>query len=272
MLATARVLQGISQAAVKTLGLALLGDLYPDAELGKAYGFTSLGFAVGEFVYVHTHYRAAFKSIDTHIYNLEGILIGLPLGGTLYATAGYWSPFLLSAAFMLCDLVARLLVVEPKRHSLPNAKSRDSAGASEPLPALRTNNTAAVSAPPSQLFPRNITWHVLLTNDPTYWDLVKDPAIMSLCCVNCIAAILVNAPEATVPLYLEKEYDASSVKISLMFFAMVAGGIVAAPLAGSLRDKYGALWVVIACFLGTAIGVPFWAVAKSYATVSVVVP
>ncbi|KXS10243.1 MFS general substrate transporter [Gonapodya prolifera JEL478] len=86
-LIVARVLQGVSAATVGTLGLAFLGDVYPEEELGKAYGVAMAGFSVGT-------------------------LIGLPIGGALYQYAGYWTPFIASAAFIVCDMVARLLVIE----------------------------------------------------------------------------------------------------------------------------------------------------------------
>ncbi|KAJ3338589.1 hypothetical protein HDU93_009366 [Gonapodya sp. JEL0774] len=268
MLVAARVLQGISAGAVWTLGLALLGDVFPDAELGKAYGIAMTGFTIGT-------------------------VMGLPIGGTLYAVAGYWSPFLVSATFIVCDMIARLLVIEPKRHSL---ESPSTTGSSEPeesvtlkspgsslsVPDTSVSDSIPISiaplpapatdspSPTSARFPHRIIWHVLRTDDPTYWDLMRDPAIMSLCGMSVIASVTMMSPEATVPLYLEKEFNASSVTISLMFFALVAAGLVSGPLAGGLRDKYGASRVVVPCLVCGAIVTPFWAIAKSYATFAVV--
>ncbi|KAJ3308039.1 hypothetical protein HDU93_005813, partial [Gonapodya sp. JEL0774] len=261
MLVVARTLQGIAAAAVWTLGLALVGDVFPADQLGKAYGIAMAGFSVGT-------------------------VIGLPIGGTLYAAAGYWSPFLVSSSFILLDMLGRLLVVEPKRPSLQVSdgssplKSDIILLPAEETPSTNpeTSTTGATSpisaiASPSAVnrgFPHNITWHVLHTSDPTYWDILRDPAILTLCGVNAVGAVVVFSPEPTLPLYLEKELGANSVSVSLIYFAMVVTGLISGPLAGILRDKYGSWRVVIPSLVCTCIVTPFWAFAKTYASFAAV--
>ncbi|KXS15692.1 MFS general substrate transporter [Gonapodya prolifera JEL478] len=272
----ARVLQGVSAAAVWTLGLAFLGDVYPEEELGKAYGVAMTGFSVGT-------------------------LIGLPIGGALYQYAGYWTPFIASAAFILCDMVARLLVVEkkPVRASVTatqaqgseerltlEAGSADAEGVGkdkevngEGSGGSHTTSNTTVPIPPTPALPThsfrfppaaNLTWVVLHTDNPSYWDLARDPAIMTLNGLCAVAGIIQMSLEPTMPLYMEKEFGADSFTIGLIFLAMVGGGLFSGPVSGTLRDKYGAAVVVVPCLVMLAVVVPFLAVAKSYGTLAVV--
>ncbi|MBN3526495.1 MFS transporter [Paenibacillus apiarius] len=86
MLVTARGLQGLAAAVTWTSGLALLADLYPSQERGKAMGLALSGQAAG-------------------------ILLGPSVGGWLYQLGGYMLPFLCAAALAIIDGILRLVLL-----------------------------------------------------------------------------------------------------------------------------------------------------------------
>lgn len=92
LLILARMLQGISAAATWTAGLALLADVFPLQERGKAMGIALSGQAVG-------------------------MLLGPTIGGFLYQWGGYHLPFIFASAIALIDGVLRITLLhdEPKQ-------------------------------------------------------------------------------------------------------------------------------------------------------------
>ncbi|WP_311518990.1 MFS transporter [Paenibacillus albidus] len=85
-LVAARALQGVAAAATWTAGLALVADVYPAAERGKAMGMALSGQAAGT-------------------------LLGPAAGGWLYQLGGYAAPFLFVAALTLTDAVLRIVLL-----------------------------------------------------------------------------------------------------------------------------------------------------------------
>lgn len=91
VLLAARGLQGIAAAITWTSGLALLADLYPPQERGKAMGIALSGQAAGT-------------------------LLGPTLGGLLYQLGGYQLPFLIATGMALLDGLLRFFLLQDKNH------------------------------------------------------------------------------------------------------------------------------------------------------------
>lgn len=96
LLIVARALQGVAAAVTWTSGLALLADLYPPEERGKAMGIALSGQAAGT-------------------------LLGPTVGGWLYELGGYQAPFLFAAGLALFDGVLRLVLLR----DIPSSKSEN---------------------------------------------------------------------------------------------------------------------------------------------------
>lgn len=96
LLIVARALQGVAAAVTWTSGLALLADLYPPEERGKAMGIALSGQAAGT-------------------------LLGSTVGGWFYELGGYQAPFLFAAGLALFDGVLRLILLR----DIPSSKSEN---------------------------------------------------------------------------------------------------------------------------------------------------
>ncbi|MEH7458093.1 MFS transporter [Bacillus sp. JJ1127] len=90
-LVLARMLQGLAAAATWTAGLALLADVFPMQDRGKAMGLALSGQAAG-------------------------MLLGPTIGGLLYQWGGYHLPFIVAATIALIDGILRMTLLrnEPK--------------------------------------------------------------------------------------------------------------------------------------------------------------
>lgn len=96
LLIVARALQGVAAAVTWTSGLALLADLYPPEERGKAMGIALSGQAAGT-------------------------LLGPTVGGWFYELGGYQAPFLFAAGLALFDGILRLILLR----DIPSSKSKN---------------------------------------------------------------------------------------------------------------------------------------------------
>lgn len=96
LLVVARILQGISATLTWVAGLALLADTVPTEQRGKAMGSV--------FAFANA-----------------GLLLGPPLSGWLVQTWGPRAPFLLAAALVVLDAVARMALLQdpPPRPGVP---------------------------------------------------------------------------------------------------------------------------------------------------------
>jgi DHA1 family solute carrier family 18 vesicular amine transporter 1/2 len=90
MLVIARILQGTSAAITWLAGLALLADVFPSEQRGKAMGFAITGQSLG-------------------------VLIGPTLGGLLFQIGGYRIPFYLATALAIIDGILRICLLKDSR-------------------------------------------------------------------------------------------------------------------------------------------------------------
>ncbi|SMO95149.1 MFS transporter [Melghirimyces algeriensis] len=119
----ARLLQGFAAAIPWTAGLALLAEVFPKEERGKAMGMAMSGQAVG-------------------------VLLGPPIGGWLYELGGYHFPFFTATGIAL--IIAILCLV-----SLRKVSETKSEGFTSPFKILRNRNVliiAGVSAVGASVF------------------------------------------------------------------------------------------------------------------------
>lgn len=93
MLVAARSLQGLAAAITWTSGLAIIADVYPSADRGRAMGMALSGQAAG-------------------------VLLGPVIGGWLYQLGDYRLPFFVAAGLAVMDGVLRVVLLkdlpEPK--------------------------------------------------------------------------------------------------------------------------------------------------------------
>ncbi|KAF9020372.1 MFS general substrate transporter [Hymenopellis radicata] len=104
LMCCARVLQGIASTMVWVVGLALISDVTPEAQVGRQLGLAISGLTIGT-------------------------LMGPPIGGALYSRFGFRGPFILGTIFAFIDLIGRVLIIERKLGpSSPDEEKADAEG------------------------------------------------------------------------------------------------------------------------------------------------
>lgn len=230
ILVLGRVLQGISAAVVWVVGLALLVDTVPQAEVGQAMGLVFVAMSLG-------------------------VLIGPLFGGLLFEKVSYDAVFLMAYGFIGVDIIFRLLMVEKK---LP--RTMDSSQDSDDK-ALEAYFEKTIN-PNSEKKPVRVDSGTL--EDPWKDDLAKPtkkpPAILVLlrsgrllaCLWGVMAtAILGSQFDSVLPIRVKEIFNWDSTAAGLAFLPITLTAFFS-PIVGWGVDKYGPRWFVAAGFVALA--------------------
>jgi MFS family permease len=226
----ARILQGASAAVVWTVAVTVMTDRIGTKGLGQAMGYVTLGRSVA-------------------------IVIGPLLGGVVYARAGYYAVYAMVFAFIVFDILFRLVLVEARvaRQWDPCIipldgelelraveKSEFQENKSSP------GTTPVATGPPHGQNPRRIFDLV-----PPTITLLANPRIATALWGCFWQASLLCGFDAVVPIFVKRTFGWNSFGAGLMFLAVVIPGFIS-PVVGHYSDKYGPKWLSVFGYLACA--------------------
>lgn len=250
VLVVARVLQGISAAAVWVIGLALLADTVDPKDLGQSMGYVGLGMSAGT-------------------------LIAPLLGGVVFDNAGYNAVFGMAYALIGIDIILRLALVEKKvairwdpdaqedqagdttgatltqenetdsrapsqfdpEKEIATSSSAQSPDAPIPAPTLPTQDTA-ISSPRLKLRHRF----------PPLLALLYSRRLISALWGALVQASLITAFDSVLTIHVASVFHWHSTAAALLFLPLVTPSFLA-PLAGWISDRRGPRYLSAAGFL-----------------------
>lgn len=216
LLIVARVMQGISAAAVYTVGLALLVDTVGPNQIAEMAGYVSLSMTLA-------------------------IMLSPSLGGIVYHAAGYYAVFYMSFGMIILDIIFRTVVIEKKI-----AKQWDPIEA----PILHESDDLQVSetSPPRSQVPIDPEIQLVpqASQPPSSADhrrsstitLLSSRRLWSGLYCSFAQAVLITAWDATVPLRVHKLFGWNSLGAGLIFIPFVLPDFFA-PFVGMYIDKHG---------------------------------
>ncbi|KAF9175857.1 hypothetical protein BGX20_009977 [Mortierella sp. AD010] len=242
VLLISRFCAGLAGGTMMTLGFALLSDTYPANQLGAEMGKVMVGQSLG-------------------------LMVGPPLGGVLQDKVGEKAPYVFCIILIAIDLVARLLIIEPRgakvkairkfqKQQLQQQKEEEEKGRSQ-SEKMDSTFDVPTSSPSKPSVAETSTMRGLLTNKRLLTALV----------VSFIQAFLIAALEPVLPLYLESRFGLTKTQIGVTFLATSIPTFVS-PIAGWFSDKHGAkimsgvaiaVCAVISIVIGIP-GLPLWAI------------
>ncbi|KAH9964561.1 major facilitator superfamily domain-containing protein [Russula dissimulans] len=254
----ARVLQGISAAAVWTAGLALVCDTVSEEQIGRYLGLAMSGLPLGQ-------------------------LIGPPVGGVLYDRFGIRGPCVFAIIVISVDLIGRNLVIERKEAltwGFDPASSID-APLGQPDPqygtfASETDSTgesgwqvsraSLVEEPNSvnSLLDQENTRHEVQMHQTQHDPIAIFQVIGGLCrssravaavTNSLVCGILYSVQEPSLPIHLQRTWNLNSSQVGLVFVGAALPAMLAPPIAGWLTDHIGPEWVSFICLLAA---IPCW--------------
>ncbi|KAF9980295.1 hypothetical protein BGZ75_008620 [Mortierella antarctica] len=240
LLLVARFAAGLAGGTMMTLGFALLSDTYPSNQLGAEMGKIMIGQSLG-------------------------LMAGPPLGGVLQDKVGPKAPYVLCLVLIAIDLVARLLIIEPRSAKVKAIrkfqKQQQKEQKEQGLVQQPHIADGGVDGPqPSSSVP-------VAAKLTTMRGLLKNKRLLTGLIVSFTQAFLIAALEPVMPLYLSDRFNLSPTQIGVIFLAISLPTFVS-PVAGWFSDKHGAkimcATAIIFCVIFVVIfgipGLPLWAI------------
>ncbi|KAJ5506876.1 Tetracycline resistance protein TetA/multidrug resistance protein MdtG [Penicillium expansum] len=217
-----RLFQGAAAAVVWTAGLALMVDTVGKDDLGQAIGYVSMAISVGT-------------------------LAGPLLGGVVYENGGYYAVFGLAFAFIVLDIILRLLLIE-RRHAIKwlapemtplsvngdQSTEKKSAQTSEPPTPLTNgsepsepseNRESQPPSPPS----RSAFGRIVI--------LLSSPRLVVSVWGYFILSIVLTSFDSVLPLFVQETFGWQQSGQGLIFISLMVPHVVD-PLTGYIIDKY----------------------------------
>ena len=237
LLLLSRFAQGLSAAAVYTVGFSLLADTTGSKNLGEWMGYI-------------------FLSVNL------GMTVSPTLGGLLYDHAGYYSLFIVLLSLIVVDILLRIAMIEkrvaatwtqdaePARRE-PSASYGTITPGCEGEPGRQDNETVTSSSPSLEHGPE-------LPNDghqdpkaarvAPLISLLSSARVWADLYGACVSVTLLVSFDSTLPLFAERTFGWGPTEVGLLFLTITLP-IMGAPLAGKLTDMRPSQWTSPVGFL-----------------------
>lgn len=182
------------------------------------------------------------------------------VAGLLLDWCGYWGAWSVPLGFLLLDILARLIMVEPENEARytdarPRTSDVESITDSETTPILR--RAVDTLKPDSE-------YEACQPSEPEanfYRVMLQDSRVLASIINNVAFSMILGGFNSTLPVHLQQDYDLSASYVSMVFFLLQAPSIFLGPVSGWVRDKVGLryptaiTWLCLAavlCFMGLA--------------------
>ncbi|EGE01415.1 MFS transporter [Trichophyton equinum CBS 127.97] len=228
VLVIARLLQGLAAGGVWVAGLALIANRVSRDRIGEAMGHTTLGMTWGG-------------------------LFG-PFTGIIYDKFGYYASFAIPLSLLGLDVILRLAIIEDRSEScLANGYKACSGDSSETTPCLaddENNGQASLCQSPSRLDSEAQQSKTTVSQKhlPPMVQLLRNPKILVTLLEIAVAASILSAFEATLPLFVIQRFGWGSAGAGLIFLSITVPS-TAGILVGKLADKVGTRYFSPLAFL-----------------------
>ncbi|KAJ5123314.1 MFS transporter [Penicillium atrosanguineum] len=256
-----RILQAVAGSAAWLVCTAMITESASDGGMGTVMGLST-----------------SFITIGT--------VSGPMLGGVLLGWVGYWAAWSVPMGLLFLDMIARLIIVQPERHSHDSDSSFHDAKHSKPSHVAPSDSHPDVEGvhtetspllPPSALVTKvgsdtetevGIDKASVAETHNFYAVFLQDISIWTSILNTIVQAAIRAAFNTTLPIYLRDTFNWGPSSVGITFFALQVPIVFLSPILGWTRDRVGvrypttAGWVLL-CPLLCCLGIPgsgtFWA-------------
>ena len=247
LLAIARSLQGASAGTVFTAGLSLLVAGIDRDELGKWIGLVFSGLTAG-------------------------LTFAPPLGGVIYAKAGYAAVFTVALVATVIAFVLGLLYEDPKRERMSRKSEtpqRDYGTLSQGQPKDPILSKTSIdhreqvcdaeidfliSRPSCESLkkPADREQTFMMKYCPSAFILLRSPRVLAAIYGTLMQVLLLTSFDGILPLFVQRTFDWDSSASGTVFIALALPSVFGG-LAGTLSDRFGARLVALIGFVCSSV-------------------
>lgn len=190
--------------------------------------------------------------------NNIGMIVSPMLGGIVYDKAGKLAVFAIMIGLGAFDIVLRILMNEPPRKTPSSAVTIQTVSSSETLDEkskTEVRTTVVRNVPTNDK--ETVSTSSLLTTTPQQarfpgiLTLLRSPRLLAAMYGIFINECLVASLCSVLPLFVHTTFSWTALPAGLLFLC-IAVPAFGGPIAGWLSDRFGARWVSMSGFCGTA--------------------
>ncbi|EFQ97664.1 hypothetical protein MGYG_00704 [Nannizzia gypsea CBS 118893] len=228
VLVIARLLQGLAAGGVWVAGLGLIANTVSKNRIAEAMGHAALGMTWGG-------------------------LLG-PLTGIIYDEFGYHASFAIPLSLLGLDMILRFAIIEGRSEDCLSSGYKACPGdSSETTPCLAdddNNDQATPCQSPSRLDSEAQQLKATTSQYrlPPMVQLLRNPKILVTLLEIAVAASILSAFEATLPIFVIRRFGWGSAGAGLIFLSITVPS-TAGILIGKLADKVGTRYFSPLAFL-----------------------
>ncbi|BCR90467.1 uncharacterized protein ACHE_60353S [Aspergillus chevalieri] len=208
-----RVFQSISGSAAWVVGFAVMSDAVSMRDMGKTMGI-AMSFVTA------------------------GIVGGPMVGGTMFQLFGYWPAWSVPLTVLVLDIIARLIMIEPRSLSPPSFSGK---------PDSASEETTGLLSGDSPGNPQNSNQYVddYMPAKPSsaplgfYRVVLREPRVWTGLASLLMTSSLMSSFNTTLPAHLRDAFGWGSLPIGMMFLCLQAPGMVLGGPFGIIRDRCG---------------------------------
>lgn len=212
-------MQGVAGSATWIVGFSLLTNSVSQEHIGKSFGI-AMSFVTA------------------------GIVAGPMVSGTLLELIGYWPMWSVPLVVIGLDIVARLLMIEPRElysSDSPDAPVKSPAPSSSSTEVEDPEETTALLSETSQV--HKVDSEEAEPKRPSvsnhYWTLLSNPRVLTSLANVLISSALSSGFNNTLPVHLRDVFGWGSLPTGLTFMCIQSPSILLAGPTGWLRDRVG---------------------------------
>lgn len=158
-----------------------------------------------------------------------GTCFGPVIAGFMFGVGGYWAAWAGAIAFLIVDIIMRLLMVEkPSRR-----QGCDDQGSPEPHQSPTVSESEPLLGPKDSAEPTDYHgWRF-------YTCLLRKPRFSAGIFCYFVFSLLVGSFQTTLAVHVREAFGWGVFPVGLLFAALQGPGMILSPLVGWLKDRTG---------------------------------
>jgi MFS family permease len=216
-----RVLQGIADAVIYIVGMAIMIDTVGTSRIAEYMGHVTIALNVGTFA-------------------------GPLLGGAVFEAGGYHAVWGMMLGIVLVDTLLRLVMVEKLRPGIGD--DREESTATAMTQNMSTTMGSVATTPRNGSTDRTGASSVVSRSKvPDIVLLLNSPRMVTACLGVCVQSMVFSGFETVLSIYVQDIWDFNALGAGLLFIPLTISAFFA-PFIGRIVDRTSTRWALTVGF------------------------
>lgn len=180
-----------------------------------------------------------------------GTFAGPVIAACLFGFGGYWTAWAGAIAFLVADIIMRLLMIEKPSHNADSSKPQF-----QDERPVDTEDERPVDTEQAPLLGEEQSKHAVKVTEVQGWRfyvlLLQQPRFSAGMFCYCVSSLLFGSFQTTFAIHVRDAFGWGVFPVGLLFAALQGPGMILSPLVGWLKDREGSRTPTTVGFLSLA--------------------